>query len=614
MEQQTFQVDLRGVVDLLSVHLYSTPDVYLRELLQNAVDALTARRQLEPGHVGRIRVRTAGGALAVTDDGVGLTEPQVHEFLATVGRSSKRDELGLGRSDFIGQFGIGLLSGFVVADTLEVVTRSVTGTAPLRWVGNADGTYLLDAGPADAPVGTTVRVVPRRGEEHRTEPAEVLRLVRHWASLLAVPVDVVTDDGTVVVGGKTLPWAAACEQTVAPAAYADGRQPLVRHVPVLPDDATRAELLAVGTELLGDTFLDAVPLRADVAGVTGVAYVLAHPTHPAGRQRHRVHLRRMLAVEGPVDLLPPWAFYVRCVVDGTELRPTASREQLVSDETLLLTTEALGECLRSHLVMTARQHPERLATLVRVHQRALKALVAHETALLAVFAEHLTISTTFGPMSLADLGRQAADGVLEYAADDDTFRQIAPVASAQGRLVANGGFTYDADLVRGLADITPGLVAARLEAVDLMGVMEEVAEADRAAADQLAAAGTATLAEQQVSVQVRQFDPANVPVLYLHDRAVELQRAVERASDRLDDLWGAATADLASAPATSTLCLNLRNDLVRRLLPHAGTTRGDRAVQVLYVQALLLGHHPLRGSELRLLSGALGALIGEDLA
>ncbi|CAM5463874.1 HSP90 family protein OS=Streptomyces tendae OX=1932 GN=GUR47_32490 PE=3 SV=1 [Streptomyces tendae] len=90
---RTFQVDLRGLVDLLSHHLYSSPRVYLRELLQNAVDALTARpHRLEPaapaGAFG-IRLYADGSVVRVEDDGVGLTEADVHTFLATIGRSSR---------------------------------------------------------------------------------------------------------------------------------------------------------------------------------------------------------------------------------------------------------------------------------------------------------------------------------------------------------------------------------------------------------------------------------------------------------------------------------------------------------------------------------------------
>jgi molecular chaperone HtpG len=144
----TFQVDLRGIVDLLSHHLYASPRVYVRELLQNAVDAITAVRQEETGDTARISIESAGttgdGSLRIADNGIGLTEAQVHELLATIGRSSKRDELGFARHEFLGQFGIGLLSCFLVADEIRVHTRHADAP-PVLWTGTP--TVATTSGP-----------------------------------------------------------------------------------------------------------------------------------------------------------------------------------------------------------------------------------------------------------------------------------------------------------------------------------------------------------------------------------------------------------------------------------------------------------------------------------
>src|SRR5262245_37964272 len=173
----TFQVDLRGVVDLLSHHLYGSPRVYVRELLQNAVDAITARQVDEPDAPARVRIEppvvTGDGTLRITDTGIGLTEAQVHELLATIGRSSKRDELGFARHEFLGQFGIGLLSCFLVADQIVVVTRA-GDTPTVRWTGYADGRYDVALPEQPRPErGTTVTLTPRPGAEHWLDGALV---------------------------------------------------------------------------------------------------------------------------------------------------------------------------------------------------------------------------------------------------------------------------------------------------------------------------------------------------------------------------------------------------------------------------------------------------------
>ena len=88
-QRAAFRVDLRGMVDLLSRNLYSGPRVYVRELLQNAVDAIAARRALEPGCPGRISIelsRVDGvAALRCADTGIGLTPEQAAGLLSTVG-------------------------------------------------------------------------------------------------------------------------------------------------------------------------------------------------------------------------------------------------------------------------------------------------------------------------------------------------------------------------------------------------------------------------------------------------------------------------------------------------------------------------------------------------
>ena len=143
-----FQVDLRGVVDLLSRHIYSSPRVYLRELLQNGRDAITARAELDGITAGRsIRISPIhpdNDTFVMTDDGVGLTSGEMVELLSTVGRSSKRDIFDLPRSDYLGQFGIGLLSCFMVADRIVIRSRSARGGAAVEWIGNGDGTFSVN--------------------------------------------------------------------------------------------------------------------------------------------------------------------------------------------------------------------------------------------------------------------------------------------------------------------------------------------------------------------------------------------------------------------------------------------------------------------------------------
>jgi molecular chaperone HtpG len=157
--KENFQVDLRGIVEILSHHLYSSPRVYVRELLQNARDAVIGRLRVEPNAFEgmqrapiEVLVDDASRSIVVRDYGIGLTEDEARGLLATIGASSKRREFAAARRDYLGQFGIGLLSCFLVGDAIEVRSRSARDpNAPtMQWVGYGDGTYTVR--PADEPL------------------------------------------------------------------------------------------------------------------------------------------------------------------------------------------------------------------------------------------------------------------------------------------------------------------------------------------------------------------------------------------------------------------------------------------------------------------------------
>ncbi|MCI8477809.1 MAG: HSP90 family protein, partial [Oscillospiraceae bacterium] len=125
-ESYHFQVNLGGILDVLSNHLYKRPDVFLRELLQNGVDAITLRQKREPTwHRGRITISvTPGHRLIFYDNGAGLDEGEIHRCLAVIGQSSKTALVtGTLPEDYIGRFGIGLLACVLVSDSIVVHTR-----------------------------------------------------------------------------------------------------------------------------------------------------------------------------------------------------------------------------------------------------------------------------------------------------------------------------------------------------------------------------------------------------------------------------------------------------------------------------------------------------------
>ncbi len=231
------EVDLGGLLTVLGSHLYSTPAVAVRELVQNAHDSITRRRIEDPGFEGG-RIELEGdpgrGLLVVRDDGAGMTRDEVARFLATIGAGATREarERGEAEEDLIGLFGLGFLSAFIIADRTRV--RSTSHKAPGEGVEYRSTTgeryALADAEPR--PPGTEVEL--ELGGDHRplSDPATLRSIVARYCGLLDVPVlvggEAVNSDAAAVARPRRPRDPAPGGGAPPPARVRPGLRPLVR--------------------------------------------------------------------------------------------------------------------------------------------------------------------------------------------------------------------------------------------------------------------------------------------------------------------------------------------------------------------------------------------------
>ncbi len=589
--RDSFQVDLRGMVDLLSHHLYSSPRVYLRELVQNSADAITARVAVEPDCPRRIEIVPADvaddGCLHIHDTGIGLDAESIRSVLATIGASTKRDELGFARGSFLGQFGIGLLSCFLVCDEIVLHTRRVGAEQTWTWSGAADGTYTVT--PAQTPradPGTEVVLRPR-GIEPLLGWSQVGALAELFAAYLPVELIVHTPDGPRDVGRRTFPW----------------------EDPTLTGGRRREAAERLSDDLLGIRPLDVIELADPVTGVHGFAFVTPAP---AGRRaHHRLYAKRMLVGEAVEAILPDWAFFVRAVLDGDRLELTASRESLQDNEALAETRERLGAAIRRWLLRTAATDPDRMRRFLQVHHLGAKAMAAEDDEMLDIVAGLLPWETTRGQMSLADFA--ALDPVLRYAESIEDFRQIAPLASVGGVAVLNAGYAYDGELIRRWLARHPGSDARRIAPSELSTGFEPVEPAERARFARLLATAQEALDRTGVVADVRRFAPEDLQAVLLIDRDGRRERDRAEVREDLDGPWAALLDATARPQAKASFVVNAANLTVRRLAEHPDATLQRHVIEALYAHALIAGQHPLRPVDSALVSRALPNLIDRAL-
>lgn len=546
--REQFKVDLRGIVDILSHHLYSSERVYLRELLQNARDAIQARSRTDSSYVGAVDVRPArnGEPMTVRDNGIGLTAEEMGTLLATIGGSSKRGDFAFQRSRFLGQFGIGLLSCFLVADTIEVRSRSAREPdAPtIHWVGHADGTYSIDeaAEPLDSP-GTEVQIMPRHGDHDWCSEEMVLRLAREFAEHLEVVVRV---NGQ-LVSQTTPPW-----------------------------DLPTEEQIAWCRDRLGFEPMGIIALSSALLDVQGLGFVLPYSAQPGHRTGDRVYSNGMLVADSYDQLLPEWAFFCRAVIDAGELTLTASREALQETTSLGVVRDNLGSALLRELVMVQGMHPRVYEEIVQLHAVGLKALAISSIDMRDLLRSTLPFRTTEGEATIEELLERPAP--VPYVTSADTFEALGDVALHAGTLVIDASGPHDQELLQSINE-TDGEHFVEVAAKDVPAIAKPRPMDDAEGAERLRAVAESSL--DNVDVQVSHFEPAARPVL-----------------------WWPST----ESGAAGNLVLNANAAVVQGLLKDPDRAEVADTVRALHVVGLLLARATVTVDQAHVLASAVSTL------
>src|SRR5215475_13908540 len=210
MKEYRFQAETKKLLDLMIHSLYTNKEIFLRELISNASDALdrlrfeslTDPRLLEENDKYEIRLETDKEArtLSISDTGIGMSRDEVMANIGTIAKSGT-DELRKGletastaqmAADLIGRFGVGFYSSFMVADKVVLTTRKAGESTATRWESTADGSYLLSETERDRR-GTTItlhlkQADPEIGLEDFTDQWSLSRIVRKYSDFVTYPI------------------------------------------------------------------------------------------------------------------------------------------------------------------------------------------------------------------------------------------------------------------------------------------------------------------------------------------------------------------------------------------------------------------------------------------
>jgi molecular chaperone HtpG len=361
-ERHEFQTEVRELLDLMIHSLYSHKDIFLRELVSNASDALDKRRfeavsRPELAPLGELEITleadAAARTLSVHDNGIGMSREEVVQNLGTIARSGTREFLqavreakAAGAPELIGQFGVGFYSSFMVADRITVVTRRAGAEEATRWESTGDGGYTLDA--ADRPhAGTTVTLHLKPKDEEDglqdyTAPAVLKDLVKRYSDFVAYPIR---------LGGETL--------NSMKAIWARGK-----------DEVSEAEHREFYKHISHDWNDPLEHVSVHMEGAFEARALLYLPSKAPFDLHHRdggyrglsLYVKRVFIMDDWRELLPPYLRFVRGVVSSDDLSLNVSREILQKDRQVQAVRKYLVRRLLAHLKEMKEQRPETYRT------------------------------------------------------------------------------------------------------------------------------------------------------------------------------------------------------------------------------------------------------------
>lgn len=588
--RQEFKLHLPGLLKVLAEHLYSSKSVAIRELLQNAHDSCL-RRAMEGGEVGyRPRIDLSidyqHRVLTIRDNGCGLTAHEIEEYLATIGRSYTRElkeRLAImshaQAAELIGQFGFGFLSAFLIADEVVLTTHSYhEGSEGLCWRSSGDEHY--DLGPAEhVAIGTTIELRVKAGAAFVLQEDLLVETIQKYADFLPIPIYVGSRPFRVNLMAP--PWES--ENPRADTAQYIGRtfsgiEPLC----VIPLQNQRVDL---GHDVL------TLPLQG---------FVFVPPSSIASIREYgdlRVYIRRMFILDNERDLLPPWARFVRGVIDCPVLQPTASREGIHQDDTFEAIRQALEEQIGAGLRRLARDEPVVWRQLVRSHSSVLTGWAVKDNAFFEQVADLVTFRTSRGHLTLPDY-LQLSDRTLYYVTRELGSLQEQLLAEGHDVPVIDASWFAVTPFLEKYSSLKPGVRLVRLdgESAQILHPASEASFTEILEAYRL----------RNVRAHVATFKPADVPALMLYpedaDFVLETRDALT-SGDLPDAMAGLVNAYLGDITAKSddlkgVLYLNAACPLVQRLAadPPASVERGA-VLTLLYQIARLFSGRTLTAAD-----------------
>ena len=424
MPKLEFQTEVNQLLQLIIHSLYSHPEIFLRELISNASDALDKLKYLnlteEPYKSLSFEPRVdleldeINTRLVISDTGIGMNEEDLVAHLGTIARSGTKNFLSSLSGDakrdsnLIGQFGVGFYSAFMVADHVEVISRKAGEDAAWKWT--SDGKSGFEIEPAERAVaGTTVTLFLNENGKDYANSYKLREIVKKYSNHLAFPIFLTADKSDWNEEEKRSVTTRATEQiNSASAMWKRSKSEL--------KDEDYKELYKT---ISGDWEAPLFWFHTKAEGTqeyTTLFYVPSLAPMDMYQADYKpgvkLYVRRVFITDDSKELLPGYLRFLRGIIDSEDLPLNVSREILQQNRILSGIRTASVKKVLSELATVATSRPEDYAKFITQYNRPLKEGLYGDFANREVLLDLIRVKSTKveGFTSLADVKSRMHEG------------------------------------------------------------------------------------------------------------------------------------------------------------------------------------------------------------
>ena len=492
-EQQPFQAEIRQLLDLVVHSLYTDKEIFLRELISNASDSMERLRHVEatekhvhePGLAMEIHLTTDETArtLTLADHGIGMTREELAKSLGTIAHSGTKAFLdavkasGGAPNKLIGQFGVGFYSAFMVADKVEVFTRSWRADGDeLVWTSDGGSGYTIEEAPGQTR-GVKVVLHLKEDQAEYAGEARVKRLIETYSNFVGFPI---------FLNGKRINEVEALWLKNKTEISEDQYKAFYQFAGKAFDEPAYRLHFSADAPLSINALLFAPSENPERMGFGKVGGGVA------------LYCRKVLIDEDPKGLLPEWLRFVKGVVDSADLPLNISRETMQDSALVRKLNSVLSKRVIKMFEKEAEADPEKYRAFYRKFDRFFKEGVATDYANRDALAKLLRFESSMAAAGelcgFADYLTRAKDGQNEIfylvGANRDSLENSPYLEAFKARGIEVIFFTEMVDeyVVDALREFDgKKLVSIRHAGVDM--------ESQEATGDSLDAAQTTALCE-----------------------------------------------------------------------------------------------------------------------